>query len=238
MGKGIQVRNGQMMFWRLGDLKFDKQSRWDRAPESRGMWAFPWPYFEMFFAYHKFTDALPKRLQLNEQGFPIKPEWYGMETDEQVWIPCEWSARGGYYVNKMVPLDPQNLPDDLWVTVPVENGDSYVEYNEKYGTLPEFYTERDRWIKDVGPKVVKLRKFMVEGSLYTHFNPYTGEVDELDVWHKVDVTTYAELVRKNRGDRVWYRNTESGEFSSGGSYTKDHFEVFLTRDSVKILGGK
>jgi hypothetical protein len=56
------TRQGYMKFWRLGTLEFGEQDRWSHAPKRRGFWAFPYPFFDEYFAYHKFTDIMPKRL--------------------------------------------------------------------------------------------------------------------------------------------------------------------------------
>lgn len=58
----IVVRNGYMKFLRLGPVKFGKQDRWAQAPQKRGLWAFPYPFYDEFFTYHRYQDLLPKQL--------------------------------------------------------------------------------------------------------------------------------------------------------------------------------
>jgi hypothetical protein len=71
----METRNGYMKFWRLGNLEFGEQSRWGRAPRSRGMWAFPYPYFDKSFASHKYYDILPKRLETAETTMEEVDRW-------------------------------------------------------------------------------------------------------------------------------------------------------------------
>ena len=64
-----------MLLQRLGPLRMGEQSRWDRAPKPRGLWAFPWPMFEMFFAYHQYANVAPIRLRTSE-GLPTHHSAY------------------------------------------------------------------------------------------------------------------------------------------------------------------
>lgn len=74
-----QLRNGFMKMTRLGPIKPYKQDRSSpRVPARRGFWAFPWPYYDEFYTYHRYRDAMPKRLQK-----ATDPSWYrDWETDE------------------------------------------------------------------------------------------------------------------------------------------------------------
>jgi hypothetical protein len=48
---------------RLGGIEPVDQRRNDRAPARRGVWAFPFGYFCMDYAAHKYEAVLPKRLR-------------------------------------------------------------------------------------------------------------------------------------------------------------------------------
>lgn len=77
MAKELQVRKGALLLWRLGNLEYGEQSRWSRAPENKGLWAFPWPYMETFLTFHQLRDRLPKRLRSVAGGWwPQALEWY------------------------------------------------------------------------------------------------------------------------------------------------------------------
>lgn len=75
-GKPVLV-NGYLKMTRLGPPKLVKQKNNRRAPEKFGMWAFPWPYYDEFFVYHRYLDLLPKEFR---GQVPTDPKW--LETDE------------------------------------------------------------------------------------------------------------------------------------------------------------
>lgn len=90
----LVTRQGYVKFWRLGPIEFGEQSRWSRAPRSRGLWAFPYPFYDLFFTWHKYMDLIPKNLRpehnpdlemgeqeewVNKVGrkvLPIREFWY------------------------------------------------------------------------------------------------------------------------------------------------------------------
>lgn len=72
-----QFQNGFLKMWRLGPIKPVKQKNNNRAPERHGLWAFPWPYYDSFFTYHRYLSKLPKEFSGNA---PTDPKW--LTTDE------------------------------------------------------------------------------------------------------------------------------------------------------------
>ena len=71
----MEIRSGYVKFWRLGTVEFGEQSRWGRAPRSRGLWAFPYPFYDSFFTYHKYLDLVPKRFRSDDADYEAKEEW-------------------------------------------------------------------------------------------------------------------------------------------------------------------
>lgn len=77
MADRFQYRDGKLLMQRIGSLTPVRQRNLERlgdpssvqsrrnprAPENRGLWAFPFPFFDSFFAAHHYEMALPKRLQ-------------------------------------------------------------------------------------------------------------------------------------------------------------------------------
>lgn len=61
MASKIRVHRGRVLFHRLGTLHGVTQGYWLRAPVKTGLWAFPWPYFSMFFAAHQYKAIEPRR---------------------------------------------------------------------------------------------------------------------------------------------------------------------------------
>ena len=77
MGDLPQLRKGYLKLQRQGSLKLAKQKN-ERAPERRGLWAFPWPYFDQFFTYHRYLEFLPKHLR---DGLTADPRYYERDDD-------------------------------------------------------------------------------------------------------------------------------------------------------------
>lgn len=101
MTKEIVVRNGFVQFWRLGRLSFANQNRWLHAPESSGMWAFPWPFFDYYYAAHQHYDILPKKLA--NEGTPEEiSSWLKNVAPRVVPLRKFW-YRGDVY-SHMAPL--------------------------------------------------------------------------------------------------------------------------------------
>lgn len=78
----FQFKNGKLKMQRIGPLNPQRQknfvwteengngklkSRNQRAPEKRGLWAFPYPLFDGFFASYQYQLALPKRFQHHQE---------------------------------------------------------------------------------------------------------------------------------------------------------------------------
>lgn len=60
----LQIKGNAILMNRVGPINAQKQTHTGHqaAPTKRGMWAFPYPYFEWFFASHVLNKGLPKRL--------------------------------------------------------------------------------------------------------------------------------------------------------------------------------
>ena len=84
----LVTRNGGIKFSRLGPPKFSRQDLWDSAPEPVGLWAFPFPYWDPYFVYHRYDLVVPKRLRTAN----CSDDW-----DERE----EWIRK---YGNKVMPV--------------------------------------------------------------------------------------------------------------------------------------
>lgn len=87
----FQIKNKQMLFWRLGAMSSVKQKHFgDKAhhqpPTSRGIWCFPFPYYDYFFCWHQWESKLPKKFR-SEIGKEDKKVDFDSMTDEEaeVW---------------------------------------------------------------------------------------------------------------------------------------------------------
>lgn len=200
----IEVRNGYIKLQRLGPIKYTEQSRWMvRAPEKKGLWAFPVPYFDMFFAYHRYTDRLPKKLHLDkETGLPSDPRWY---TDTNTGLTLTSSDQ--LEINDGDPAD-------------------HIEFDDE-----SFWEQREHWLKHVGKNVVRMSEFWYKGDLYSHFLPngdigrVPGSSRDPDVdWTRMGVSDLAKMIKATRGDEMFYR---WGETLTKIRTSKDHLEVFI-----------
>lgn len=224
MAKRFEVRKGFLRLQRLGPVKFGEQSRWSlRAPESNGLWAFPYPHFDAFYAYHRYMDILPKDLK---GDYPRDLKWWRRkrEKGEERYsgiheVPSEYE-QGDY------PLE--RYGDLQWSTrilrTPV-NG--YV--------ISEYWREQERWIEAVAKKVLPLREFWYRGELYTHFlrdgsvGAWTATADEEgNDWTLMDTDHFARLLRKP-GSVVATEGYGADGKPSITNYSKDHLEVFIPR---------
>ena len=219
MAQKHQIKKGFLKLQRLGPVKFAEQSRWSvRAPETMGMWAFPYPYFDSFFAYHKYIDLAPK--DFRDDSTPKDPKWYNT---------------GG---NDYASIDSIEF-------VEVESyGEKTMEahYRDEEGNLKpaqldnSFYHAKEEWIKKIGKKVLPLREFWYSGEIYTHFNQ-DGSVgscgmDSTDPetgWTLMSTTNLAKLLSKNESVVGF-----DGHYDGAGkpltfNYSKDHLEIFIPR---------
>lgn len=219
MSKGIQVQKGGILFHRLGNLEFGPQERWTRAPESKGMWAFPWPYFETFLAFHKYRDALPKRLQTNRHGGPTRREWYLLE-DTDTPLPPDYTFVASSEEEYFHALDPEGNRVELDVR-------------------EDFWTEQEIWYREVGKRVVPLRKFWYEGPVYAHIakdgtvgNPGTMNIEGYSTdWYLLHTSELAAAILKSRGDRTHIADVAKGWPTRT---SRDHLEVFIPAHRGKI----
>ena len=66
-------KNNKLLCWRLGPMSSQKQLHYGKdvvtiagqgdhkPPESRGIWAFPYPHYDYFFCFHQWEKHLPKK---------------------------------------------------------------------------------------------------------------------------------------------------------------------------------
>jgi hypothetical protein len=91
----LVARGGALLCQRRGPLTPQDQTvgRYGgRAPEKRGIWAFPFPYNDDFFNWHKWDEVVPKRLTtaaieavvLAEEDLPLEKT-----TTEALWAERE-----------------------------------------------------------------------------------------------------------------------------------------------------
>jgi len=212
-----EIRKGFMRFQRLGPIEFGDQSRWSiRAPESSGLWAFPYPHFDIFYAYHRYVDLLPKKYR---ETFPKDPSWY--TEDHAELIPV-----------RAIRFMPMRGLDDY---------SPYPHYRTAEGEWElahlreSYHKERDAWIENVGKKILPLREFWYRGDIYSHFD-HQGEVGNWTMSAQEEGNDFTlmgvhEFERHMRHNGVQYSD---GAHDGDGKprpfrFSKDHLEVFIPR---------
>lgn len=234
MPQKFEIRKGFMRFQRLGPVKFGEQSRWSaRAPESNGLWAFPFPHFDLFYAYHRYMDLLPKELQARR---PLHPKWWRRERakgepryEGTYEVPSEYDE-GDYPISS---LDEIQWEEDT-------SGFDRDPYPTNGYAISEFYTAQDQWINTVGKKILPLREFWYRGDLYSHFKQ-DGSVGNWsfdskepgNLWTRMSTDELARHMRKPGG--VAYSDSHWGDGKPRSlSYSKDHLEIFIPRGAGEI----
>ena len=211
MSNGIQVRKGAMLMWRLGNLEFGTQERWSRAPESRGMWAFPWPYMEPFLTYHKYRDLYPKRFaRTANRGWPADAQWY--EKNDQ---PVDF-----------VEFDEDGVPVDKELSV---RGEYYDEADKWFrSTGKRILPVRKFWYEgEVYSHIDKKGKVGNSATM-------GGTLEDTD-WFRMHTSELAVAIQKARGDRVPGRY---GDKFSLHRASHDHLEIFIPPKAGKISSPK
>jgi hypothetical protein len=68
-------KDDKLLCWRLGPINAGKQAHFSKdvesaagagthkPPTSRGIWAFPYPHYDLFFCFHQWKKHLPKKYQ-------------------------------------------------------------------------------------------------------------------------------------------------------------------------------
>lgn len=90
----FKFNKGKMLFWRVGGVNSVKQKHYGKEghqpPCSRGIWAFPYPYFDYFFVAFQRDKYMPKEFR---KGF--EPAWvhdHDIEVEDEV-VQEYWRRR-------------------------------------------------------------------------------------------------------------------------------------------------
>lgn len=234
MAQKFEIYKGFMRFQRLGPIEFGEQSRWSiRAPESSGLWAFPFPHFDLFYAYHRYMDLLPKDLQ---GRYPTNPKWWRRKPEKgepryegSYEVPGDYDEEGYYPITSMneIVFDEDERPCP-------KNG--YV--------IGAFYRAQENWIETIGKRILPLREFWYRGELYSHFRK-DGQVgswsfDSQDGNNDFQLITTDELAKfmKKPGGVIYFNSYDGAGKPRTANYSKDHLEVFIPRGRGQIVAKK
>lgn len=175
----MRYRSGRLLFQRLGHLNAVRQDLGfcqERSPERKGIWAFPWPYFESFYAWHKFDEVLPRELRRESLGALT-----GKETA----------------LRKTLASAPANDP--------VAAAQLQLEIDELTAEASSRWERRERWIEEKGRSTLPLRKFWYQGLLYTHLD-LRGRVLGYNDWQLLTASQFFESASRLERAGVRYQD--------------------------------
>lgn len=84
-------QDDKLLCWRLGPMNAQKQKHYHndipslagagthKPPVSRGIWAFPYPHYDLFFCWHQWEKHLPKKYQRISEMDLTEKEWEDRE---------------------------------------------------------------------------------------------------------------------------------------------------------------
>lgn len=208
MAENIRMQGGALLLWRLGPLEYGEQSRWSRAPESRGMWAFPWPFFDDWFALHQYSYLMPKRLRGTSSGWPEHRSWYVDATGR---------------TPDRVDFEPGGRPIDRTL----ETREGFDEAREEWvRTVGRRILPRRQFFYS-GDVYTHLRP---NGDV---LDPGTLSGD--GEWCRMDIGSFAEALRRCGANHTYDRWGGTGRVERFRT-SLDHLEVFLPAGAGRIHG--
>lgn len=187
----LRYQGGELLFQRLGHLNAVRQDLgWsvERAPARRGIWAFPFPYFDAFYAYHKFDEVLPKKLrraalqELNEQRDQVAVPRSELRSALEKLSP--WSLKR--------PLTAEDREQRAKIELQLKELEAKLERIDAVSM--ERNDARDAWIAQHGRKQLPLRQFSYSGQLYAHLNR-RGDVTGYSDWQLLTVAEFVKALR-------------------------------------------
>jgi hypothetical protein len=199
--KGIfKMRQGKMLFSRFGPMSGQVQEKRERraTPTRKGIWVFPYPLFDMFFAHHQINRFLPKNAR-NESAASI----LDLPTDIK---------------------DFSNMDDDgnpIKILTPEE--DAALEKEAE-----AYWEEKEKIQKEYWDKFMKVRKIWWGGEVYSRLQPDKLATPVNDwYWYKKPID-FLKVAKKNlkSGEAKVMANQGVGK-ENLFHLSVDHFECFL-----------
>jgi len=150
--KGVfRVKGGKMLFNRIGPMsgQVQKNRKERTTPVRKGIWVFPYPFFDMFFAYHQINRFLPKKHRSDSGnkilGIPAgeRPDFTNLDDD-------------GNEIRKL--------------TVEEE-----LELDKK---AEEYWEAQEKIEKEYKKKFLKIKTIWWGGEIYSRIPPKSGMASE------------------------------------------------------------
>lgn len=206
----FHFEDGKMLFWRFGPMsgQVQKNKHKRKTPERKGIWVFPYPLFDMFFAYHQLERYLPKKFRSKKENGGIlnlpssMPDFSNMDDD-------------GNDIKKLTPEEEAQLEKEA----------------------DSFHAERDRLVAEYEKRFLKVKKIWWNSELYSRIPPNKQTHREDGWYHYKNPKEFVEVARKRLIDTFESydgKPTVASCFPNTGiktfnwtSLSCDHFECFL-----------
>ncbi len=241
----FQVRKGEVLFNRVGPMNAQVQKKNKKAPEGRGVWAFPWPIFDPFFVSASFSSPtrLAPKNEYTEDG-----ELVYVDMDKEDRIVLKKSLQGlKRYVSVMESKMPDEklikekkviIPFDLeWAISERKDDIKYIEEGLVSGKIPRAVV----WKYVHRRKVPELKKrtFWWGGPVYALFCPKGEKIEER--WYRYNCALdYVKDLRKylidhqdatnfggKEGEYITYHVRGIKSSKGSANLSADHLEVFI-----------
>lgn len=202
-----------MLFWRFGPMSGQVQENREKrkTPARKGIWVFPYPLFDMFFAYHQLERYLPKKFRRPREDGGIlnlpssMPDFSNMDAD-------------GNDIVKLTPEEEEKLEKEA----------------------EKFHEEQDRIVNEYEKRFLKVKKIWWSGEVYSRLPPNKQTYREDGWYHYKNPKEFIEVARKSLIEvfdtTSWNESAKpekascfpkTGVGKGGLSLACDHFECFL-----------
>jgi GNAT superfamily N-acetyltransferase len=193
----FRFKKGALLMQRLGPINAQKQRIIIRKPPvNRGMWAFPYPAFDMFFAHHKIEPMLPADLRTDAiRAAYDKAKEEGRDNDEDFKEAYQhlWDLRE----KASDKLKDKMRPKTFWWDGPIYSHISPHEGENDLGSSWYLWTDLKAWAKAANKSMVTFDSYKAFGL---KANPAeqgfpTYSADHLEVF----LPEKAEITKQKKG---------------------------------------
>jgi hypothetical protein len=262
----FDIKNGKMLFQRVGPINAQIQRNNKRAPEGRGIWAYPWPVFDWFFVSGPFSTP--------SQMAPKNPNHRKLTSKELELVKEKINNLREKLKNLISPEERREIKKDIEDLNDYLNNAKYdynIEYLYKKLEIPhdkkepttiklsrEEIKELEKMYKNL-TKALEIKKQKGENTQFSGLNYKIREIDDLlQNPNKADKQTvhyllkdrdFAKVKKFRYGGPIYAHFAPKGKKAdiAGEWYRyesiKEYFDelrryLFQYSDESKIYGGK
>jgi len=188
----FRFKKGALLMQRIGPINAQKQNIIIRKPPvNRGMWAFPYPAFDMFFAHHKIEPLLPADLRSDAiRATYDKAQAEGRDKDEDFREAYQhlWDLRE----KASEKLKDKMRPKTFWWDGPIYSHISPHEGENDLGSGWYLWTDLKAWAKAANKSMVAFDSYKAFGvkanPAEQGFPTYSSDHLEVFLPEKAEIT--------------------------------------------------